>query len=276
MTKYQKKYGHLLEDNPAPLKHRSLEELLKTKSLPIFVKGRKIAKDRLDVYDFLNLISVRRNNIPNRYWNTDNETPELVVTEDEAQLQQKNSLKTRFILVGRSGTKCRITATAEEDTSEWRRDDKFEHNNYNDVYECEIEEFINLLAETRVGRDDTSRIKEMYILIKDNLRLEDLLFTDNMEIRSELVKRMGFEGISEYCTVLDTLGDYILVDLKYGDIVFGRYMRMVDSTSREQYLLRVPTHRDFGRLKIPIDTCKKALAWSFKVQEKDYKPEIET
>ena len=227
---------------------------------PFFRRGK--SNEVGDGFDFVNairIVSKNRERIPDRYWS---EGGTIRLATEITSLQTGNELVSNFLLVGKKDSqRCRLTASADS---------------YSDSYECDTDEFADALRSLRWTRADLDRLKELYVLVKDNLQISDLVWCANMEVRRDTIKRMEYKEVRKYAKVLDTHEDYELIDLSFQDIDFGRFLKMKDSTSGEAYLLLVPRSRDFGSVKIPMKTCKQALAWSYEIHERQYKPEIET
>jgi hypothetical protein len=162
---------------------------------------------------------------------------------------------------GKKGDRCRMTVSSE---------------NYADTHECGGEEFGDYIQQIRLDKTEAEKLKELYILTKEDVTLADLLHCNNMEIRRDAIKKMGYESVKEHAKIIDSYEDYDLLDLSFADEDFGRFLKMVDSTSKEVYLLQVPKTRDFGTIKIPMNKARQALAWSFKKQEHEYHPDDET
>ena len=202
-------------------------------------------------------ISENRADIPDRYW--DDST--LRICKESVAMERGKDMETEFTMEGKTGDVCRMKVTAD---------------NYSDVHECGGEEFSGYMAQIRLSDFEAKKLKELYILSKKNPSLGDLLHCENMEIRRDAIKKMGFEGVIEHGTIINEFDGYVLFDLKYDGEDFGRFLKMIDSTSTEVYLLQVPRTRDFGTIKIPMNEAMQAVAWSFEKQKHNYHPEVET
>lgn len=202
-------------------------------------------------------ISKNREKIPDRYWSGEH----LNIAMETVSLERQDNLITTFIMVGRKGDMCRMTVTSE---------------NYKDVHECGGAEFGSYVAQIGLSSSDAKKLKELYILTKEDVDLSDLLNCENMEIRRDAIKKMGYDKVRKHAMLIDEFDEYELIDLRYGGEDFGRFLKMIDSTSKETYLLQVPRTRDFGTIKIPMNKATQALAWSFGKQEHEYHPVIET
>ena len=244
-------------DGPA---RRTLKEKLGLATLPFFKPGKMgntSATLGYSVSNAIAMISKNRDKIPDRYWQGET----LLICQEQTRLERSSDLITVFSMEGTKGEVCKIQVNADD---------------YEDTYECGSEEFGQLVSQLRLSSHDSEKLSELYILTKDDLELPDLIHCENMEIRRDAIKKMGYEKVREHGIVLDTFDSYELLDVRYGGVDFGRYLKMEDSTSKEVYLLKVPRTRDFGTVKIPMDKATQALAWSFNKQEHNYRPEIET
>lgn len=96
------------------------------------------------------------------------------------------------------------------------------------------------------------------------------------EVRRNMLRNLGYDEARKYGNILDVDGKYELMDISLNGRDMGRWMKMEDNTTTRVYLHPVPKELDMGRVKIPINTCKKALAWSFAVSPSAYKPIKET
>lgn len=227
-------------------------------TLSIFQGG----KNNSSIVDFnlaeaIRMISLNRERIPARYWDGDT----LKISQEETRLERQDNMVTSFTMEGRKGDVCKLIVTT---------------NNYTDTYECGGEEFGQHITQIRLDNFEAKKLKELYILSKEHVTLADLVHCENMEIRRDAIKKMGYEEIKKNAFIIDSFEDYDLLDLRFGGEDFGRFLKMIDSTSKETYLLQVPRTRDFGTIKIPMKKAKQALAWSFDKQERNYHPEIET
>jgi len=202
-------------------------------------------------------ISLNRERIPDRYW--DDTT--LNISEEKVRLERQSNMTTQFTMEGRKGDICKLKVTTD---------------NYSDTHECNGKEFGHYVSQIRLDNFEVKKLKELYILSKEHVTLADLVHCENMEIRRDAIKKMGYDEIKESATILDTFKDYDLLDLRFGGEDFGRFLKMVDSTSKAVYLLQVPRTRDFGTVKIQMNKAEDALAWSFDKQKSSYHPEIET
>ena len=248
-----------LEGGPV---HLNIKDKLKLSTLPFFQKSgkRTLEEDGFDAIEAIRVISKNRERIPTRYWNGTKKDV-LRLASEETRLQDGDDLQSDFYLIGQKGEKCKMTAST---------------NTYTDAYECESEEFSKALIPLRWNRSDLDALKELYVLVKDNLEVSDLMWCKNMEVRRDTIKRIDYSKLKKHAKILDSFEEYDLLDLYYKHLDFGRFLKMVDSTSHNVYLLYVPRVRDFGSVKIPMNTCKQALAWSYEKQVGEYAPEIET
>lgn len=128
----------------------------------------------------------------------------------------------------------------------------------------------------RVLREIDDKLKILYLQHCDNPTVEDVLNCRDMEVRTEWIKKYGFEKVKKYAKVLDEKDSYILFDLEMGGDNLGRFLKMNDSSTDRQYLLRVKEEINVGGVIIDIDTVDEALAWSFDVPSGDYHPTVET
>jgi len=219
-------------------------------------KNRNPALD-FHMKDAIEMISANRSKVPDRYWDGDT----LKIAIDEVSLERGNELVTKFTLEGKTGDVCKLDV---------------ESANYADTHECGGKEFSELVSQIRFDKSEAKKLKELYILTKDHITLADLLHCENMEIRRDAIKKMGYENVKQYSSLIDSYKKYDLFDLRFESEDFGRFLKMEDSTSDEIYLLQVPRVRDFGTVKIPMNSAEETLAWSYKKQPKDYHPTVET
>ncbi len=238
-------------------KKRTLKEKMHLRTLPFFRSSGDRTAVGYNVALAVEMISKNRSKIPDRYWDGTN----LNIAEETTKLERQSDLVTEFTMIGRKGELCRLKVSTDQ---------------YEDIHECESAEFGELVLQLRLNNTDARKLSELYILTKDDLEVPDLLFCENMEIRRDAIKRMGYDRIREYSILVDSFDDYDLIDLRCSGVDFGRYLKMVDSTSKQTYLLKVPRVRDFGTVKIRMDKATEAVAWSFKKQEHEYRPETET
>lgn len=81
-----------------------------------------------------------------------------------------------------------------------------------------------------------------------------ILEADNVEVRRELIKKLGLERVYDVLKdkTIDTSGDYELVDLKITDRATGRYLKMRNPSIDAVHLEGVPNE---------VKTVAEALAW---------------
>ncbi len=239
-------------------KKRTLKEKMFLRTLPFFKSGRAGGTTvGSNVVLAVEMISKNRSKVPDRYWDGTN----LNIALESTKLDRQSDLETEFSIIGRKGDLCRLKVSTDQ---------------YEDIHECGSVEFGELVGQLRLSNADARKLSELYILTKDELEVPDLLFCNNMEIRRDAIKKMGYDKVRQYSTLVDSFDDYDLFDLRCDATDFGRYLKMQDSTSKETYLLKVPRVRDFGTVKIRMDKATEALAWSFKKQEHEYRPQTET
>jgi hypothetical protein len=114
------------------------------------------------------------------------------------------------------------------------------------------------------------RIPEQIILRPERLSREDFLNEKNVEVRRVIQERMGSRFVAELGgVVLDSgpRGTLYEVKLPRDPERVARYVQVQDASTERQYLLRVPP---------TIQTAAEAVAWTFQVAEKDYRPAEET
>ena len=232
---------------------------LKRLSMPPFFKSSQHKNEALDFHmkEAIELISANRNKIPDRYWDGDR----LNIAQDEVSLERQKDMVTTYTMEGKTGDRCKLEVKSE---------------NYADIHECGGKEFGELIFQIRLDNSEAKKLKELYILTKDDVTLADLLHCDNMEIRRDAIKKLGYEAVKQHATIIDRHEKYDLLDLRFGGEDFGRFLKMEDSTSTEVYLLQVPRTRDFGTVKIQMNSAAEAVAWSFKKQKHQYHPDMET
>lgn len=108
-------------------------------------------------------------------------------------------------------------------------------------------------------------IDEFLLLVREDVKPEEVLTATNAEIRRYLIKRIGYEKIKDAvkATVIHKDGDSELLVFENKEM----YVKVKDSSTDREYLLFVE-----GNHK----TCKSAIAWTFGLQEHEYNPIIET
>lgn len=108
-------------------------------------------------------------------------------------------------------------------------------------------------------------IDEWLLLVREDLKPEEILKANNAEVRRYLIKRVGYENIKDSvkAEVLHIDGHNELLKFNTGEM----YVKVRDSSTEREYLLFVE-----GNHK----TCRSAIAWTFGLREEEYQPEIET
>lgn len=239
-------------------------ELLKVSSLPIFQKSKRVNNNvNFNLAAAIEDISANREEIPDRYWDVEKGVQILPICQEEQTIgtMGTDTLTTDFIMKGRKGDVCSIHVHS---------------SGYSDTHECGGQDFGAYITQIQLGKAEVKKLKELYILSKKNVTLPDLIHCENMEIRRDAIKKMGFDMVKEHAVLIDSEREYDLFDLRFGGEDFGRFLKMVDATSNEVYLLQVPRTRDFGTIKIKMDKAMQAVAWSFDKQLHNYSPSEET
>lgn len=144
-----------------------------------------------------------------------------------------------------------------------------------EFYIIEPEQFYDKLHYIRKSKeykktDFITPIKELGLIIKNDINLSDLQNIKNQERRSAFIKKLGWDNIRQHVRIIDEFDDYVLFDFE------GRFLKMRDSSTDREYILRVPDRIDCGLFNLEIRTCVEALAWSFNMQPHEYRPELET
>lgn len=116
--------------------------------------------------------------------------------------------------------------------------------------------------------ESLSVLEDILLLIKKNIKPEDVLNAKNAEVRRYLLKRIGYKKIKEMvkAKVIHTDGTSELIDITYNNQT-ERYVKVKDSSTDREYLLWVA---DWTK------TCKQAIASTFGLSEDEYEPIIET
>lgn len=120
-------------------------------------------------------------------------------------------------------------------------------------------------------RDIRRTINEFLLFSKgENVTAREVLECRNIEVRSTLLTRVGWERILKETggTVVDS-GDYgLLIRASLGDGLEPLLVvKVFDSTSGQPYILRVPPY---------IQSVDEAVAWTFNMPPELYKPLKET
>lgn len=110
-----------------------------------------------------------------------------------------------------------------------------------------------------------ANLVDFLTLVSDKIEPQDVLNVKNAEIRRYLIKRVGYENIKDTvkAEVIHQDGDSELLKFKNGEM----YVKVKDSSTERDYLLFV---------KGGHKTCRSAIAWTFGLEEEEYKPIIET
>lgn len=108
-------------------------------------------------------------------------------------------------------------------------------------------------------------IKDFELLVRKNVKPQEVLEASNAEVRRYLIKRIGYDKIKDdvKAEVLHVDGDNELLKFASGEM----YVKVKDSSTDREYLLFVD-----GNHK----TCRSAIAWTFGLMEGEYNPIIET
>jgi|FreactcultureFD7_1027221.scaffolds.fasta_scaffold05041_3 hypothetical protein len=121
-------------------------------------------------------------------------------------------------------------------------------------------------------------IPRAYIEKPKDLKVEDIIANPNAEVRYVGLKLYGFERLLEekYMQVVneDPETEYKLLRFKFKDTNDDPYtvVRVVNSTAEPDGTFKI------YYLTVPPDmkTAKQAVAWTFRMNEKDYAPSQET
>lgn len=133
--------------------------------------------------------------------------------------------------------------------------------------------------------DALQRLKDLTILVKKEASADDVFRVHNQEIRRYLIKRMGYENLKAKIKDLEIVhvdGTSELIKVKYydpeGRSVEEMYVKVQDSSTDREYLLNVPNTLviRLNGVWSEISTCRRAIAWTFDLDEKDYNPVQET
>jgi len=108
-------------------------------------------------------------------------------------------------------------------------------------------------------------IDEWLLLVREDVKPQEVLTAQNAEVRRYLIKRIGYEEIKEAvkAEVLHIDGTSELLKFNTGEL----YVKVKDSSTEREYLLYVE-----GNHK----TCRSAIAWTFGLKEEEYNPIIES
>lgn len=180
-----------------------------------------------------------------------------------------------------------IKCIADSSDKLWTKDAKSVFENFHS-----IDEFTTKLLPLRkhwIGHTWRT-IEDLQYLLLENADeiLKAIIKCRNQEIKKHLLKRYGLEnltGDANNVTVIhrdvDKLGnERILFELKLPKTnERHRFVKVEDSTpTGRSYLLEVPEFADDWKRKVPLDTCHKAVAWTFGFEKnfEKYDPVVET
>lgn len=111
-------------------------------------------------------------------------------------------------------------------------------------------------------------------IFNNELTPRQILKLPNAEQRYAAMQIHGVENLVSEGKVIHTDADIDarLVEFKLSDQLSGRFVIVKDGTPKPD-----GTYRRYA-LQVPPDTttCRQAIAWTFRKDEKDYKPEKET
>ncbi|MFX0094382.1 MAG: DUF6745 domain-containing protein [Candidatus Hodarchaeota archaeon] len=114
-------------------------------------------------------------------------------------------------------------------------------------------------------------LHDYLLLLKPNneLRPRDIIVCRNVEIRRLLMDRFGFDKfVAEARARLlhrDGSSELVTINLRKEESL--TFVKVRDSTTKQLYLLRVPSD---------VKTCREAIAWTFGLEEEEYDPIKET
>jgi len=151
---------------------------------------------------------------------------------------------------------------------------------YKSFLEIPIETMRNVISDNVFGtlfpaniRDEFSEISipefvddaRISVKVRENLdiNVNDILACVNQEVKQAAIKKYGYEKFVKYAEFdkVDEDGENYL--LKKDDITF---VSLKDSSTQRRYLLRVPPG---------MDRVKQAIAWTFNMEEHQYRPLVE-
>ncbi len=128
--------------------------------------------------------------------------------------------------------------------------------------------------EATIDENEARKVINDYLLILkgDALSAREVIRCTNVEIRQYLMTRFSYERflveLDTRITDRDPDTGAELVRIHMGKEMEPMCLvRVIDSTSKRPYLLRVPPR---------MRTCKQAVAWTFGLEEYEYEPAIET
>jgi hypothetical protein len=105
-------------------------------------------------------------------------------------------------------------------------------------------------------------LKDFLVLIDKDIK--KVFEVRNAEIRSTMIKEIGFEKIKKAHKGESIHKDGDSELLKFGELT---YIKVKDCSTSREFILEVPND---------MKTCKQAIAWTFGLTEEAYNPEIET
>jgi len=113
------------------------------------------------------------------------------------------------------------------------------------------------------------KVYEKIIKTPEKLTKKDWAEEKNIEVRRiiqdrmpDFAKKIGAKKIQK-----DTYGELLEIELPNDPEKIARYVKVKDSSTDRIYYLRVP----------PITkTAKEGVSWTFNLEDKYYKPEVET
>ena len=145
---------------------------------------------------------------------------------------------------------------------------------YKDIRQYEIESFAKTVGEM------------IFLFVpKEDLTVTLILHCNNSTIQSRIIQTYGakefFTKLKAITVHKDGENELLRVDLGFRTEIM--MVKVVDTTTKQIYLLRVPPEIEIKprtlktrAVMIPMRTCKQAIAWTFGLKTAEYHPDGES